>query len=85
MPFASSLSKETIETVLGLKESNIVFYPEFSSEILQHINKETLVSIGEELVKNIQNEQPILVSHLKEIGIDPDNFEIYMNIKATNI
>lgn len=85
LPFNSSLSKETMETVAGTKESNVIFYPEFSSEILKFINKETLVEVGQKLVEDIENSLPITVKHLESVGIDLSLFEVYFNIKQVNV
>jgi hypothetical protein len=85
LPYTSSVSKNSVEAYLGLREHNVVFYPEFSSEFLQYIDKNTAVSVGTQLVKDIQEGTPILVSTLKEVGINLNSVNIYFNIRSVDV
>lgn len=84
-PFGSSLSKHTVEAFLGLKEHNVVFRTDFSQEFVDHVSSTTSPEVVTQLVKNIEEQTPILLSTLKEVGIDANLFDIYFNINKVNV
>lgn len=85
LPYTSSVSKNSVEVYLGLREHNVIFYPKFSSEFLQHIDKNTAVSVGTQLVKDIEESKPITVAALKEVGIDFKVVDIYFNVRSVDV
>lgn len=82
--FSTSLNINTVKAFLNEQEHTVRFYTEVIDTILKEMNPNTLVSVGSQLIKDIEEEKDISVNHLKQIGIDVNMFKIYLHISQYN-
>ena len=85
LPYTSSLANKTVQAFLGLTDHTVLFHTDFSDKVLQYVNKDVLVKDGQQLVKDIEEGNAIPLARLKELGIDMELFEVYFNVKQTDI
>lgn len=85
LPYTSSLANKTVQAFLGLTDHTVLFHTDFSDKVLQYVNKDVLVKDGQQLVKDIEEGNAIPLARLKELGIDMELFEVYHNVKQTDI
>ena len=82
--FSTSLNINTVKAFLNEQDHTVRFHKKVIETILKEMNPNTLVSVGSQLIKDIEEEKDISVNRLKQIGIDVNMFEIYLHISQYN-
>ena len=83
--FESSLSVGTTQVFLNLKEPTVLLAKDEEHKILKLINEDTPVSIVSEIIESIQNEVPILLSKIRDAGIDSKSIEFNFLVRQWNL
>lgn len=77
--YASNLSTGTLKVFLGLKEHNIVFYPERYKEVFKGIE------ITQEIMDKVEKEIPFTLTELNSLGVDVHNGFFNLSVKDLNV